>query len=131
MDSNFPSSFTNLLLSELKNIPSQPSDSNQLIDDLTYSNLNVHIIKKTYRSKNFSSEEDCLLVSAWLNTSKNPITGVEQQTKQFWAQVHAYFVENEENLNNHFQISISSRWQEINREVGKFVRFVTQIKNRK
>jgi hypothetical protein len=70
-------------------------------------------------------------VSAWLNTNKDPITGVEQQTKQFWAQVHAYFVENEENLNNHFQISISSRWQEINREVSKFVGFVAQIKNRK
>jgi hypothetical protein len=32
-------------------------------------------------------------------------------------------------LNNHFKISISSRWQEINREVGKFVGFVTQIEN--
>jgi len=32
-------------------------------------------------------------------------------------------------LNNRFQISISSRWQEINREVGKFVGFVTQIEN--
>jgi len=33
-------------------------------------------------------------------------------------------------LNNRSQISISSIWQEINREVGKFVGFVTQIKNR-
>jgi hypothetical protein len=46
------------------------------------------------------------------------------------AQVHAYFVENRGNLNNRSQISISNRWQEINREVGKFVGFVTQIKNR-
>jgi hypothetical protein len=68
-------------MSESEDILSQQSDSNQLIDDLTYSNLNVHTIKKLQRSKNFSPEEDCLLVSAWLNTSKNPITGVEQQTK--------------------------------------------------
>ena len=33
-------------------------------------------------------------------------------------------------MKNHSQISISSRWQEINREVGKFVEFVTQIENR-
>jgi hypothetical protein len=33
-------------------------------------------------------------------------------------------------LNNHSQISISSRWQEINREAGKFIGFVTQIENR-
>jgi len=117
-------------MSELENILSQPSDSNQLINYLTYLNLNVHTIKKSQRNKNFSPEEDCLLVSACLNTSKDPITGVEQQTKQFWARVHGYFVVNGGNLNNHSQISISSRWQEINREVGKFVGFVTQIENR-
>jgi len=68
-------------MSESEDIIFQPSDSNQLIDDLTYSNLNVHTIKKSQRSKNFLSEEDCLLVSVWLNTSKDLITGVEQQTK--------------------------------------------------
>ena len=83
MDSNFPSSFTNFLMSESEDILSQLSDSNQLIDDLTYSNLNVHTINKSQRSKNFTPEEDCLLVSAWLNTSKDSNTGVEQQTKQF------------------------------------------------
>jgi len=109
MDSNFPSSFTNFLMSESEDILSQPSDSNQLIDDLTYLNLNVHSAKKSQRSKNFSPEEDCLLVSAWLNTSKDPITGVEQQTKQFWARVHSYFVENGGNLNSRSQINISSK----------------------
>jgi hypothetical protein len=130
MDSKFPSSFTNFLMSKSEDILSQPSDSNQLINDLAYSNLNVNTIKKSQRSKNFSPEEDCLLVSTWLNTSKDPITGVEQQTKQFGARVHVYFVKNGGNLNNRSQISISSRWQEINREVGKFVGFVTQIENR-
>jgi hypothetical protein len=117
-------------MSESEDILSQPSDSNQLIDYLTYSNLNVNSAKKSQRSKNLSSEKDCLLVSAWLNTSKDPITGIVQQTKQFWARVHAYFVKNGGNLNNHSQISISSRWQEINREVSKFVGFITQIENR-
>jgi len=70
-------------MSVSEDILSQPSDSNQLINDLTYSNLNVHTIKKSQRSKNFSLEEDCLLVSVWLNTSKDLITGVEQRTKQF------------------------------------------------
>jgi len=111
MDSKFPSSFTNFLMSKSEDILSQPSDSNQLINDLAYSNLNVNTIKKSQRSKNFSLEEDCLLVSTWLNTSKDPITGVEQQTKQFGARVHAYFVKNGGNLNNRSQISISSRWK--------------------
>ena len=118
MDSNLRNSFTDSLLSESEQIVSQQSDPD------------VHITKRAQRSKNFSPEEDCLLVSAWLNTSKDPITGVDQQTRQFWARVHAYFVENGANLNNRSQISISNRWQEINREVGKFVGFVTQIENR-
>jgi len=54
MNSNFPSSFTNFLMSESEVILSQPSDSNKLIDDLTCSNLNVHSAKKSQRSKNFS-----------------------------------------------------------------------------
>jgi len=64
MDLNFPSSFINFLMSESEDILSQLSDSNKLIDDLTYSNLNVHTKKKSQRSKNFTPEEDCLLVSA-------------------------------------------------------------------
>ena len=76
-----------------------------------------------------SPEEDCLLVYTWLNTSKDSIIGVEQQTKQLWARVHVYFVGNEGNFNNRCQISISSRWQEINKEINKFVGFVTQIEN--
>jgi hypothetical protein len=45
-------------MSKSEDILSQPSDSNQLISDLTYSNLNAHIIKKSQKSKNFSPEED-------------------------------------------------------------------------
>jgi len=70
-------------MSESEDILSQPNDSNQLINDLTYSNLNVYTIKNHKEVKNFSPKEDCLLVSAWLNTSKDPIIGVQQQTKQF------------------------------------------------
>ena len=34
-------------------------------------------LKKSQRTKNFSVEEDKLIVSAWLNTSKDAITGNE------------------------------------------------------
>ena len=71
MDSDLPNSFTDFLISESEQIVSQQSDPN------------VHTTKKSQRSKNFSPEEDCLLVSVWLNTSKDPVTGVDQQTRQF------------------------------------------------
>jgi hypothetical protein len=66
MDSNFPSFFTNFFMSESEDILSQPSDSNQLIDDLICSNLNVHSAKKSQRSKNFSPEKDCLFENLML-----------------------------------------------------------------
>ena len=69
MDSNVQNSFTNSLISESEQIVSQQSDPN------------VHTTKKSQRSKNFSPEEDCLLISAWLNTNKDPIIGVDQQTR--------------------------------------------------
>ena len=69
MDLNLSNSFTDFLISESEQIVSQQS------------NLNVHTTKKSQRSKNFSLEEDYLLVSAWLNTSKDPITRVDQQTR--------------------------------------------------
>ena len=78
MDSNLPTSFTNFLTSESEQFVYQQSDLNQLSYDSIDSNLNVRTTKKSQRSKNFSAEEDCLLVSAWLNTSKDPITGVDQ-----------------------------------------------------
>ena len=69
MDSNLPNSFTDFLISESEQNVTQQSDHI------------VHTTKKSQRSKNFSPEEDCLLVSAWLNTSKDPITGVDQQIR--------------------------------------------------
>ena len=81
MDSNLPNSFTNFLTSEFEQIVSQQNDLNQLSYESIDSNLIVCTTKKSQRSKNFSPEEDCLLVSAWINTSKDPITGVDQQTR--------------------------------------------------
>ena len=50
MNSNLPNSFNDILISESEQIVSQQSDPN------------VHTTKKSQRSKNFSPEEDCLLV---------------------------------------------------------------------
>ena len=67
-------SFTNFLISESEQFVSQQSDPNQLSYDSMDSNLNVHRTKKSQKGKNFSPEKDCLLVSTWLNISKDPIT---------------------------------------------------------
>ena len=60
-------------MSESEDILSQPSDFNQLIDDLTCLNLNVHSAKNHKEVKTSHQMK-------MLNTSKDPIIGVEQQT---------------------------------------------------
>ncbi|KAL6214230.1 hypothetical protein ACLB2K_013668 [Fragaria x ananassa] len=61
-------------------------------DDISYSQspiqsqVGVHsesqTTKKAKRAKNFSSQEDIFLVSAWLNTSLDPIIGNDQKVER-------------------------------------------------
>jgi len=50
-------------MNESEDILSQLSDSNQLIDDLTYSNLNVHTIKKNHKDVKTSHQRKILYLS--------------------------------------------------------------------
>ena len=43
------------------------------------------------RSKNFDPKEDLVVVSAWLNVSKDPVHGANQSKQTFWSRIHDYF----------------------------------------
>ena len=45
------------------------------------------ITMKTQWGGNFGLEEDCLIVSAWLNTSLDAVQGKEQKHKTYWNRV--------------------------------------------
>uniref|UniRef100_J3MJ68 No apical meristem-associated C-terminal domain-containing protein n=1 Tax=Oryza brachyantha TaxID=4533 RepID=J3MJ68_ORYBR len=45
------------------------------------------------RTKNFSDEEDYLLVSAWLNISLDAVQGVDQSKSTYWNRIYKYFHE--------------------------------------
>ncbi|KAL6225194.1 hypothetical protein ACLB2K_004045 [Fragaria x ananassa] len=47
--------------------------------------------KQSFRTSNFSTDEDRLLISEWLNTSQDPIKGSEQKRNQFWKRVTEYY----------------------------------------
>ena len=81
MDLQYDGSLTDLLMNDT-----------DLYDDTIQSNPTVLApvqnevvprLKKSQITKNFSVEEDKLIVSAWLNTSKDAITGNEQQGGAF------------------------------------------------
>ena len=81
MDLQYDGSLTDLLMNDT-----------DLYNDTIHSNLTVlpplqnevvPRLRKSQRTKNFSVEEDKLIVSAWFNTSKYAITGNEQQGGAF------------------------------------------------
>ena len=80
-------------------------------------------LRKSQRTKNFFVEEDKLIVSVWLNTSKYAITGNEQQGGASWQRILQYLKLHGGNHEERSQSSIKSRWTDINEKCSKFVGF--------
>jgi hypothetical protein len=49
------------------------------------------IAKKPTWGVKFTVEEDLLIVSTWLNTSMDPITGNQQKHNFYWEKIYKYF----------------------------------------
>ncbi|EAZ16064.1 hypothetical protein OsJ_31505 [Oryza sativa Japonica Group] len=81
------------------------------------------------RSKNFNTAEDQMLVSAWLNTTLDAITGVEQHRDSYWARIHQYFHENKNFPSDQNQNSLNNCWGTIQEQVNKFCGYYEQILN--
>jgi len=73
------------------------------------------------RTKNFSSEEDILLVSAWLNVGMDAISGVDQSQGTYWRRIHEYF-----HANKSFESTSS-----IQHDVNLFCGCLSRIEDRK
>ena len=125
MDLQYDSSLTDLLMNDT-----------DLYDDTIQSNPTVLApvqnevvprLRKSQRTKNFSIEEDKLIVSAWLNMSKDAIIGNEQQGGAFWQRILQYLEFHGGNHEERSQSSIKSCWTDINAKCNKFVGFHSQI----
>ena len=70
-----------------------------------------------------SPTEDGVLISAWLNTSKDPVVGNEQKTIAFWKRIAAYFNASTKlaGLQKREPTNCKSRWGKINEGVCRFV----------
>ncbi|XP_013745969.2 glutathione S-transferase T3-like [Brassica rapa] len=66
--------------------------------------------------------EDMVLISSWLNTSKDPVVGNEQRSGAFWNRIATYFAASpkiaatEQRESTHCK----QRWHKINDQVNKF-----------
>ncbi|XP_004293109.1 PREDICTED: glutathione S-transferase T3-like [Fragaria vesca subsp. vesca] len=89
--------------------------------------------KKAKRAKNFSSQEDILLVSAWLNTSLDPIIGNDKKGDAYWKRIWEYFY-----AEKTFELecdrnkgSLMNHWSGIQLDVNKFCGIYAEVERKR
>ncbi|KAL1209413.1 Glutathione S-transferase T3 [Cardamine amara subsp. amara] len=118
------SGFLNLLTSQQSN---HHLETNLYDDDLLFSNddpsLSQDKPKERRERRKWSHIEDVVLISAWLNTSKDAIIGNEQKGNAFWSRIAAYYGASPKlaGLEKREPTHCKQRWQKINDQVCKFV----------
>ncbi|XP_048627472.1 glutathione S-transferase T2-like [Brassica napus] len=133
MDSMNPysqnSNFVDLLNSQQDGFPPQtyfrescsqlPVFSTQCTDP---SSLREDTPSEKKETKKWSLTEDVVLISVWLNTSKDPVVGNEQKAAAFWKHIAAYFAASPKVQGSEKRgfIQCKQRWQKINDLVSKF-----------
>ena len=72
--------------------------------------------------RTWTPTDDVVLISSWLNTSKDPVVGNEQRSGAFWKRIAAYFAASPKIApTEHREASqCKQRWHKINDLVGKF-----------
>ncbi|XP_057774784.1 glutathione S-transferase T3-like [Salvia miltiorrhiza] len=80
------------------------------------------------RGKNFNSDEDKLLVSAWLNTSLDAADGNNMKGDRFWKRIETYYTQwKNADWPSRTRSSLNHRWGIIQHDVNKFCGFLTQV----
>ncbi|XP_051149240.1 glutathione S-transferase T3-like [Andrographis paniculata] len=81
-----------------------------------------HNSKNKDTRKVWSWNEDELLISAWLNTSKDAVTNTDQPSSAFWKRIATYYMENKpESATSRGVTQCKNRWSKICKSVQKFV----------
>ncbi|KAF3565861.1 hypothetical protein DY000_02018611, partial [Brassica cretica] len=72
--------------------------------------------------RTWTPPDDILLISSWLNTSKDPVVGDEQNSGAFWKRIATYFAASQKVAGSKVRehSHCKQRWHKINDQVGKF-----------
>ncbi|XP_010445002.1 PREDICTED: glutathione S-transferase T3-like [Camelina sativa] len=83
--------------------------------------------------KRWSAEEDVYLISAWLNTSKDPMVSKEQRKNSFWKRVADYYKAHVGGTGSNARgtSQCKARWNKINHQINKFVGCYAQASTRR
>ena len=67
------------------------------------------VSKRPARGPSFNTDEDRLLVNAWLDIGLDPIQGNEQKLQTFWGKIHNYYHEYKSFDSDRSQLMLSQR----------------------
>ena len=72
--------------------------------------------------RTWTPADDVVLISSWLNTSKDPVVSTEQKSGAFWTRIAAYFAASRQDGGSEQRGAshCKHRWQKINDLVCKF-----------
>ncbi|KAJ1293047.1 hypothetical protein BS78_01G038100 [Paspalum vaginatum] len=82
------------------------------------------------RGGGFTKEEDAILCSAFLNVSKDAITGVNQSSGGYYKRMHEFFEAHKPEGSNRSQLAIQGRWGTIQKAVNRFCGFKAAVDRR-
>ncbi|XP_022569514.1 glutathione S-transferase T3-like [Brassica napus] len=134
MDSNSynpTSKFVDLLTSQQQSVFGFGEDSVELSSShVPYfgtqvqeaSNFTEESLAARRERRTWTPIDDLVLISAWLNTSKDPVVGNEQRCGTFWKRIAAYFAASPKVAGSEHRepSNCKQRWQKINDTVNKF-----------
>ncbi|XP_056864208.1 glutathione S-transferase T3-like [Raphanus sativus] len=86
-------------------------------------NIGCSEVPRPVERRKWTTKEDVVLISAWLNTSKDPIVSTDQKAGAFWKRIEEYF-----NASPQLVGSVprpwgqcKQRWGRVNEQVNRFV----------
>ncbi|OEL31761.1 hypothetical protein BAE44_0007218 [Dichanthelium oligosanthes] len=82
------------------------------------------------RTRNFSVQEDNLLVAAWLEISMDAVAGIDQPRGTYWERIHDYYHVHKEFESDRNPNSLAHCWGIILAEVNRFCGWYAQVANR-
>ena len=82
------------------------------------------------RTRNFSVQEDNLLVVAWLEISMDAVQSIDQPRATYWERIHDYYHLHKEFDSDHNCNSLAHRWGIILEMVNKFCGWYGQVQRR-
>ncbi|KAF8103609.1 hypothetical protein N665_0187s0010 [Sinapis alba] len=79
-------------------------------------------IQERRERRKWTPTYDIVLISSWLNTSKDPVVGNEQRSDKFWKRIAAYFAASQKvaGCERREPMHCKKRWHKINDLVCKF-----------